>query len=129
MTGEVQAVFATLTSARPFIESGKVKAVGLASRSRSTIAPDIRSADESGAKGFDVQFWFGLMAPTGTPDAVVKQINADVREVLQRPDVKDRLSTMALTAAPTTPEEFGRIVRHESERWVSTAKRAGVEAQ
>ncbi len=66
LAGEVHAVFATLTAARPFIDSGKIKALGIPAKNRSPIAPTIASANESGAKGFHVNFWFGLMAPKGT---------------------------------------------------------------
>lgn len=127
--GEVQAMFSTLSSARPFIEGGKIKALGVLSKTRSAIAPEIKSAEESGAKGFDVNFWFGLMVPTGTPASVVNAINAAVKQELTHPEVKGRLYAMGLTAAPTTPAEFGKIVRYESERWVETAKRIGLEPQ
>ena len=127
--GEVQAMFSTLTTARPYIESGRIKALGLASKTRSPIAPDIRTADESGARGFYVDFWFGLMVPGGTPPALVRTINADVKDTLSSPAIRGRFFGMGLTASPTTPEEFGRIVRYESERWVETARRAGVEPQ
>ncbi len=127
MGGQIHAMFSTLVTARPYIESGKIKALGLSSKSRSPIAPDIKSADESGAKGFYVDFWFGLTVPAGTPTAVIRTINADVREVLARSDVKGRYFGMGLTASPTTPEQFGKIIKHESERWVETAKTAGIE--
>ncbi len=129
MGGEIQAMFSTLTTARPFIEAGKVKALGLTSKSRSPIAPEIRSADESGAKGFYVDFWFGLTVPSGTPPEIVHRIQADVGDVLGRPDVKERFLGMGLTAAPTSPQEFGRIIKYESERWVDTARRVGLRPQ
>jgi tripartite-type tricarboxylate transporter receptor subunit TctC len=127
--GQIDAMFATLVSARPHIEGGKIKALGLASKSRSAIAPDIKTADEAGAKGFYVDFWFGLTVPADTPPAVVQEINAGVTEALSQPDVKGRLFGLGLTAAPTTPAEFGKIIRYESERWVETAKQAGLQPQ
>lgn len=127
--GEVQAVFATLVGARPFIESQRVKALGIVSKARSKVLPQVRSADESGAKGFYVNFWFGLSAPAGTPRAVIDRIGADVAAVLDRPDVKGRLFGMGLVAKASSPEAFGKLIRFESERWVETARRAGVEPQ
>lgn len=129
MGGEIQVMFSTLTAARPFIEANKIKALGLTAKKRSTIAPNIKSADESGAKGFYVDFWFGLMVPAGTPPEIVKKINASTAAALNRPDVKGRLFGMGLNAAPSTPEEFGKVVKFESERWVSTAKRINLEPQ
>ncbi|MDA7417720.1 tripartite tricarboxylate transporter substrate binding protein [Xenophilus arseniciresistens] len=127
--GETHAMFSTLTTARPFIEAGRVKALGLASKSRSPLAPDIKSADESGAKGFHVDFWFGLTVPAGTPPEVVQKLNADVNEVLARAEVKERFLGMGLSAAPTSPQEFGKIIKYESERWVDTARRIGLQPQ
>ena len=69
------------------------------------------------------------MVPTGTSPAVVNIINKDVKEALSKPEVKDRLLGLGMTASPTTPEQFGKIVKYESERWVETAKRAGIEPQ
>lgn len=129
MGGEIQVMFSTLASARPFIETKKIKALGLTSKNRSTIAPDIKSADESGAKGFYVDFWFGLMVPAGTPPEIVKKINAGAAAALNRPDIKGRLFGMGLNASPSTPAEFGELVKFESERWVNTAKRIGLEPQ
>lgn len=129
MGGQIQSIFATLVTANPYVESGKIKALGLASKARSPIAPNIKSADESGAKGFYVDFWFGLMVPAGTPKAIVDIINKDTKEALLTPEVKERLMTTGLNASPTTPAEFGKIVKYESERWVETAKRAGIQAQ
>ena len=127
--GDVQAVFSTLTTARPFIESGKVKALGIPSKTRSPIAPQVSSADESGAKGFYVNFWFGLMAPKGTPQDVLKKIHADVAEALAKTEVKGRLYSMGLVARSSTPEAFGKLVQFESTRWVETARRAGIQPQ
>ena len=129
LSGEVHAVFSTLTAARPFIESGKVKALGIPSKTRSPIAPQVPSADESGAKGFYVNFWFGLMAPKGTPADVLKKINADVAEALANTQVKGRLYSMGLVAKSSTPEAFGQLIQLENTRWVDTAQRAGIQPQ
>ena len=129
LAGEVHAVFSTLTAARPFIDSGKIKALGIPSKTRSPIAPQVPSADESGAKGFYVNFWVGLMAPKGTPADVVKKINADVAEALASPQVKGRLYSMGLIAKSSTPEAFGKLVQLENTRWVNTAQRAGIQPQ
>lgn len=129
LAGEIQAVFSTLTAARPFIDSGKIKALGIPSKTRSPIAPTIPSADESGAKGFHVNFWFGLMAPKGTPAEVIQKINADVATALAGTQVKGRLYSMGLIAKSSTPEAFGKLVQLENTRWVDTAKRAGIQPQ
>lgn len=127
--GQIQVMFGTVTANRAFIESGKVKALGLLSKERSKVLPEVRSADEAGTKGFYVDFWFGLMVPAGTPADVVSKLNVDTRAVLEKTEVKARLFANGLTSSPTTPEAFGKIIKYESERWVETSKRAGVEPQ
>jgi len=127
--GQIQVMFGTVTSTLPFIESGKIKALGLLSKSRSKVLPGVPSADESGTKGFYADFWFGLMVPAGTSAETVTKINTDARSALEKTEVKARLFANGLAASPTTVDAFAKIVKHESERWVETAKRAGVQAQ
>lgn len=129
MGGEVQAMLSTLMAAKPFIEAGRIKAIGIPSKERSPIAPNIATASESGVKGFNADFWFGLMAPAGTPDAVRKKIAADVAEVLSRPQIQQRFLHLGLIAKSSTPEEFAQLIKQESERWLAVAKKAGIEPQ
>lgn len=129
VSGEVQVVFSTLTSAKPFIDSGRIKALGIPAKERSPLAPNIKTSDESGANKFYADFWFGLMVPKGTPDSVRKKINVDVAEALAKPEVKARFNSMGLIPKSSTPEEFGKLIQYESTRWVDAAKRAGIEPQ
>jgi tripartite-type tricarboxylate transporter receptor subunit TctC len=129
VAGEIQVVFSTLTGARAFIDAGRIKALGIPAKTRSPIAPNIMTADESGAKGFYVDFWFGLMVPKGTPEEVRAKIGKDVAEVLAKTEVKARLYSMGLIAKSSTAEEFGKLIQFESNRWVETAKRANIQPQ
>ena len=129
MAGEVQAMLSTLMAAKPFIDAGRIKAVGIPSKERSPIAPNIPTASESGIKGFNADFWFGLMAPAGTPDSIRKKIATDVAEVLARPQIQQRFQQLGLIAKSSTPDEFAQLIKHESERWVAVAKKAGIEPQ
>lgn len=124
--GQIQVMFGTVASTLPFIQSGKVKALGLLSKSRSKLLPEVPNADESGTKGFYAEFWFGLMVPAGTPAETITKINADTRGVLDQTDVKARLFARGLIASPTTADAFGKIVKYESVRWVEAAQRAGL---
>ncbi|RJF95081.1 Bug family tripartite tricarboxylate transporter substrate binding protein [Noviherbaspirillum saxi] len=129
LSGEVQAVLSTLTGAKPFIDSGRIKALGIPAKVRSPIAPNIRTADESGGKGFYADFWFGLMVPKGTPEDVRKKIGSDVAEALAKTEVKARLYSMGLIAKSSTAEEFGKLIQFEATRWVDAAKGAGLQPQ
>ncbi|MEB2400788.1 MAG: tripartite tricarboxylate transporter substrate binding protein [Alcaligenaceae bacterium] len=129
IAGEVQVALTTLVGAKPFLESGRIKALGIPAKARSPIAPQIPSADESGAPGFHADFWFGLMAPAGVPEDVRRKIAADVGEVLARPEVQERFQALGLLATSSSPEAFAELIKYESERWVETAKHAGIEPQ
>lgn len=129
MAGNVQAVFATITGAKPLIDGGRIKAVGVPSRVRAPAAPNIPASDESGAKGFYVDYWFGLMAPAGTPGEVVHKINASVADALAQPEVKSKLQNHGLNAQASSPNEFAKLIKLENARWTVVAKAAGIEAQ
>ncbi len=127
--GEIQAGIFTLTTAKPFIDGGRLKALGVLAKTRSPIAPDIKTSDESGAKGFYLESWFGLMVPKGTPEDVRKKIASDVAEVLTRQDVKERLHGISLIAKSSTAEELAKLIQDEAVRWVDVVKRLGIEPQ
>ncbi|KCB27738.1 tripartite tricarboxylate transporter family receptor [Bordetella hinzii CA90 BAL1384] len=129
MTGEVQAVLATLVGARPFIEAGRIKALAIPSSARSPIVPDIPTAAETGIKGFDADFWFGLMAPAGLAEARRQKIASDVMEITARPEVRKRFQELGLIATASGADDFAKVVKYESERWVEVARRAGIEPQ
>ncbi|MDY0272449.1 MAG: tripartite tricarboxylate transporter substrate binding protein [Advenella sp.] len=129
IAGEVQVMLSTLVGARPFIEAGRIKPLGLLARERSPILPDVPTAQENNIPGFDADFWFGLMAPAGIPEDIRKKIAQDVGEVLALPEIQQRFQELGLIAKSSTPEEFAKLIQHESERWVEIAKHAGIEPQ
>lgn len=129
IAGEVQVALTTLVGARPFIEAGRIKALGVPAKERTPIAPNIPTAEESGAKGFLADFWFGLMAPAGTPKEIQQQIATDVVEIMSRPEVQKRFQDLGLLAAASGPDDFAQLIKYESERWVEVAKHAGIEPQ
>src|SRR5690606_13890679 len=96
IAGEVPAVLSTLVGARPFIEAGRIKALGIPAKERTPIAPNIPTSDESGVEGFHADFWFGLMAPADTPEEIRKKIADDVVEIMSRPEVKQRFQDLGL---------------------------------
>ncbi|OVZ55263.1 hypothetical protein CDO44_23845 [Pigmentiphaga sp. NML080357] len=129
VAGDVQLMLATLSAARPFIEAGRIKPLGILAKERSPIMPSVLSADESGAGGFYVDFWFGFMVPTGTPEAVRKKIAADTAEILRKEEVRKKLYSLGLVATSSTPEAFGQLIQVESTRWIETARRTGLQAE
>lgn len=129
IAGEVQVMLSTLVGARPFIEAGRIKPLGTPASERSPILPDVQTARENSVPGFEADFWFGLMAPAGTPENIRKQIADDVGGILLLPEVQKRFQELGLLAKSSTPEEFGELIKYESERWVEIAEHAGIEPQ
>ena len=129
MSGEAQVNFATLPAVVPQIRAGKVRAIGLASKERSPIVPDVPTIIELGLADFDVGTWTGLVGPKGLPADVVQKINAAVSEVVNDTAVKKRLIDEGAEIRLMTPAEFGVFMRQENARWVKVVKDAGITTQ
>ena len=126
MSGEAQVNFATLPAVVPHIRGGKVRAIGLASKERNPVVPDVPTMAELGLADFDVGTWTGLVGPKGMPADVVHKINAAVSEVVNDTAVKKRLVDEGAEIRLMTPGEFGAFMRQENARWVKVVKDAGI---
>jgi tripartite-type tricarboxylate transporter receptor subunit TctC len=127
--GQVQSMFDNTPSALPHVKGGKLRAIAITSAQRSNLLPDVPTLAESGFPGFDVQSWFGLSAPAGTPRAVVDRLNAELGKVLASPDVRERLVNLAATPSHGTPEQFRSFTAAEVKRWQEVVKLSGAKAE
>lgn len=127
--GQVQSMFDNTPSALPHVRGGKLRAIAITSAQRSSLLPDVPTVAESGFPGFDVQSWFGLAAPAGTPRPVVDRLNAELGKVLTNPDVRQRLVNLAATPAPGTPEQMRSFTAAEVKRWHDVVKLSGAKAE
>lgn len=127
--GQVQSMFDNTPSALPHVRSGKLRAIAITSAQRSALLPDVPTVAESGFPGFDVQSWFGLSAPAGTPKAVVERLNTELGKVLASPDVRERLVNLAATPSHGTPEQFRSFNAAEVKRWQEVVKLSGAKAE
>ena len=125
IAGQVPLMFDTMLSAMPFVRSGKLKALGVTSPVRSTAAPELPTIAESGLPGYQVLAWNGLLAPVGTPKAVIAQLSVELRRAMQLPEIKEKFSVQGFAASWTTPEQFGSFLRAEVETWGATVKASG----
>lgn len=125
MSGQVDVMFDTTLSAMPFVKAGKLKALGLTSPVRSPAAPDVPTIAESGLPGYEVFAWNGVFVPTGTPKAVVQQLNDQIRKAMLLPQVKDKFSAQGFAASWNLPENFGVFVKNEVDKWTRTVKASG----
>ncbi len=128
MTGEVQVLFGALNSMLPHIQSGKIRGLALGDRQRNPILKDLPTVAESVA-GYESVFWFGLMAPGGTPEAILNKLSEEQRVIVNLPDVRERLAKVGFEPNATTPNETRRIFAEELEKWAKVVKDAGIKPE
>lgn len=124
--GQVSMIFTTPVTAQPLIKAGKLKTLAVAGNRRLAIFPDVPTTAEQGLKDYDVNIWFGVSVPAGTPRGLVAKLNRDLRQTIAQPDVVERFATLGLEPEGSTPEGFGKIIREDIERWARVVKAANI---
>ncbi|MCU4121945.1 tripartite tricarboxylate transporter substrate binding protein [Variovorax sp. N23] len=125
MGGQTQLMFDTMLSAMPHVKGGKLKALAVTSAARSPVAPDVPTVAESGLPGYEAIAWNGLLAPAGTPPEVLARLSAELKKVLAAPDVKDKFEAQGFAAAWSSPDDFGRFMTAEVDKWAKVVKVSG----
>ncbi len=128
MGGQVQLMFNNLVEALPHVESGRLRALAIATAKRSPAAPNLPTIAETGLPGYETSLWYGVVAPTGTPKAIVDKLNEAIRQVKQTPGVKDRLAKMGADPTDYSPADFAALVKQEMEKWGKVVKEANIHA-
>jgi tripartite-type tricarboxylate transporter receptor subunit TctC len=126
ISGRVQFTFITMPPALPHVKSGKLRALAVSTLRRASAAPDVPTVAEQGLRGFDVSNWQGITAPLKTPRAIVTKLNADLHKSLKVPGMPEALAAQGLEPAPSTPEEFGKLIKSELDRYTRVVKTAGI---
>ena len=130
IAGQIQLIFTGAPAVMPFVKSGRLRALAVSSPKRLPSAPDLPTVAESGGKdlaGFEADQWYGVVAPAGTPAAIVAKLNAQINASLNAPELKARLQAEGAQATPDTPEAFGRLIASEIERWRPVVKAGKVQ--
>jgi tripartite-type tricarboxylate transporter receptor subunit TctC len=128
LAGQVQVMFDNTPNVLPQVRAGKLKALAVSSKTRSSQAPEVPTVDESGVPGYDVNVWFGVLTVAGTPREVVQRLNTDVVRILTSAEVKERFAKMGVDVVAGTPEQFGQFLRSEVARWAKVVHDAGIKA-
>jgi tripartite-type tricarboxylate transporter receptor subunit TctC len=129
VAGRVQLFFAPLSPALPLVRDRRLLALAVSTAQRAPALPEVPTVAEATLPGFDFDFWLGLLASAKTPRATIAALSAEVRQVLELADVRERLLAQGVTARYSTPEEFDRFIRSEVARITKIVKAAGVKVE
>ncbi len=129
IAGQVSMMFANTLSVLPYVNSGRLRALGISSAKRSAAAPALPTIAESGMPGFEATTWFGMLAPAGTPQDIVTRLTGELRKIVQMKNVAESLITQGADPIGSTAEEFQARIRADVEKWARTIKAAGVRAE
>jgi len=123
--GQVTAAFLPLLAVKPHMDSGKVKVLAVTSPQRSPLMPTVATFREQGFPDLDIYIWAAIVAPAGTPDAVVSRLNAEFIKVLRSSEIKEKWRVADFETLPSTPEEFSKFAQADSKRWAEAVKISG----
>jgi tripartite-type tricarboxylate transporter receptor subunit TctC len=129
MGGQIAVTIDNMPVYLPQVKAGKIRALAVSPAKRSTAAPDIPTIAEAGVPGYDSGAWFGLLAPAGTPRAIVEKLSVETARILKLPDVSKRISELGAEPVGSTPAQFTALIKDEIAKWAKVIKDANVELQ
>jgi tripartite-type tricarboxylate transporter receptor subunit TctC len=126
LSGVIQVAFSTAIAVLPYVQSGRLRALGVSTLERLPLLPEVPTIHESGIAGFDGGSWQGVVMPAGTPRELVHAVSGELVKILRSPDMRERILGMGGIPLGNTPEEFAAFMKAESEKWAQVAKAANV---
>ena len=129
LAGQVHMTIGSLIQVLPHFRTGRLRPIATGGAKRASTLPDIPTISEAGVPGYEANNWWGILAPTGTPDAVVRKINSEANAVMTLADTKKRLSAEGVETIATTPEQFGKHIAAEMAKWGKVTKDANIKAE
>jgi tripartite-type tricarboxylate transporter receptor subunit TctC len=129
VSGQTQALVSTLPSATPHINSGRIRALAVASAQRARSLPDTPTFQESGYPGFEASAWNAVLAPAGTPDEIVRNLNAVIAKSVNSPDLVEKLAAQGAEAIGDSPASFARYLQAEVEKWAKVVRTSGAKLE
>jgi len=122
--GQVQMMFDAVTTMSEHVKAGQVRALGTSGKTRSTVLPDVPTVAET-VPGYEATIWLGIVAPKGTPPAIVTRLNAEITRIVSRPDVRRDWAAQGAVAMTMTPDEFGKYISNDIVKWERIVKISG----
>jgi tripartite-type tricarboxylate transporter receptor subunit TctC len=126
--GHVQMAFDAITTMAPNVKAGQVRALGTSAAKRSSVLPDVPTIAEAGVPGYESTIWLGIMAPAGTPKAIVDKLNAEINKAITRADVKEAWDKQGAVPLVMSPAEFEKYLRADIEKWAHVVQVSGIKA-
>jgi len=129
LSGDVDMVIVVISSAVPFVSAGKMRALAILDNKRNVSIPDVQTSKEAGLPGLVAINWYAILAPTGTPRAIIDRLNTESVKAMSTPDMRERFAAMGGDIATGTPEQTGEFLRAENERWGKVIREANIKAE
>jgi len=128
LAGQLQVMFASMSSSIEYVRAGKLRALAVTTSTRSPVLPDIPTVAEF-VPGYEASFWTGIGAPRNTPIEIVEKLNQQINAALADPQMKARLAGLGAAALPGSPADFGKLIAEETEKWRKVVKFADIKPQ
>lgn len=129
IAGRVSMFFGSISTLQPHVQTGKLRAIAVTTVQRATAMPELPTFIEAGLAGYEVNGWYGLLAPGKTPRAIVSRLNAELREVLADADTRQRFQQRGMDPAPGPAQEFAALIRSEMAKWAKVIRAAGIKPE
>jgi tripartite-type tricarboxylate transporter receptor subunit TctC len=123
--GQVQMMFDAVTTMSEHVKAGQVRALGTSGKTRSSVLPDVPTVSEAGVPGYEATIWLGVIAPKGTPPAIVNRLNAEITKIVNRPEVRSDWGKQGAAAMTMTPDAFGKYIAEDIVKWERIVKISG----
>ena len=129
MGGRVSMMFVDILTGLPHVQGNALRALAVTTKDRSSLVPNLPSMQEAGVPDFDISSWQGYFGPAGMPKEIVTRLNAEIRKIVEKPEIKAQLATLGMDAFSGTPEQLGTFVNEQLVLWEKLIRQAGIEKQ
>jgi tripartite-type tricarboxylate transporter receptor subunit TctC len=129
LSGEIAIAFPTMPTVIQYVKDGRLRALGVTTLKRAEALPNVPSISEAGLPGYESTQWFGILAPAATPRPIIDRLNQEIVRVLQNREMKDRINMEGGEVVGSSPEDFAKHIKSETEKWAKVIKAAGIKPE